>query len=77
MKLLRYFSGKVLLPAASLLKPGNQFKVQQPGRKAIGDAVSGIGEIFYEQIRNGIGPVYQVKNFQCGPDIVKTFKGTV
>ena len=60
-----------------LSEPRYQFKVQQSWRKPVRNAVGGIGEVFDKKVRNGIGPVNQVKYFQRCPNVFKTFEWAV
>ena len=53
------------------LKSPHNLHIDQPRRKPIRYAVHGIGKVFYQLVRNGIGPVNQIKYFKTGPDIFK------
>src|SRR5882672_6554570 len=54
-----------------------QLQIEQPGCEAVGDGISGIGEILNQEIGNGIGPVDDVEYFEGGPDVFKVFEGAM
>ena len=66
-----------ILTGEAYLKSYQQFCVQQPWGKAVGNGVSGIAKIFYELIANGVCPINNIKYFYAEPNIFNAFKRTV
>ena len=57
--------------------PRHYLKIHQSWRKPVRHSKYGIGKIFYQHIRNSIGPVNEVKDFEAGPNIFKIAEGAV
>jgi hypothetical protein len=54
---------------------GDQFQIQEPGCQPLRHGINRIGEILYEQIRNGVAPVDDVKHLEGSPYIFKMAEG--
>jgi hypothetical protein len=61
----------------NVLKSCQQFKIYQPWCEPVRDRIGAVGKIFYQLVRDSIGPVDEIKHFQACPDIIKTSKGVV
>ena len=61
----------------AFLKSNQQFCVQQPWGKAVGNGVSGIAKIFYELVANGVCPINNIKYFYAEPNVFNAFERTV
>src|SRR5882757_666229 len=60
-----------------LLKPADEFQVEEAGGEAVGDGVGGIGEVLDQHIGDRVGAVDQVEDFEGGPDIFEVAEGAV
>ena len=59
------------------LKAADEFEVDQAGGEAFGDGVSGVGEVFDEEVGDGIEAVDDVEDLEGGPDIIEIAEGAV
>src|SRR5450432_4189896 len=61
----------------SFLEPGNKFQIDDAWSESLRHRIYQVGEVFDEQVGNGILPVYHIEYFQRGPDIVQFSEGVM
>jgi hypothetical protein len=58
-------------------EPGYQFQIQKARSQPVRHCKNRIREILYQEVRNRIIPVNQIKHFQGSPDVFKVSEGVM